>query len=110
MIGYNRVSTPRDLAPSVLHQIALRERCDGFLTCGAHAYMLAARDFGICVADDGRLTFVRAHAAHVCMACQEWLLLAAAVPTHPMRANATGNCRDRALRGNRALNTDRAVR
>jgi hypothetical protein len=32
-----------------------------------------------------------------------WRMLAAAVATHPMRANATGDCRDRALRGDRAL-------
>jgi hypothetical protein len=38
-------------------------------------------------------------------------MLAAAVATHPMRENATGDCRDRALRGDRALKVlhDRAL-
>jgi hypothetical protein len=32
-----------------------------------------------------------------------WRMLAAAVTTHPMGAFATGDCRDHALRGDRAL-------
>jgi hypothetical protein len=36
-------------------------------------------------------------------------MLAAAVATHPMRANATGDCGDRALRGDRALIIYRTV-
>jgi hypothetical protein len=59
--------------------------------------MLGAR-FRVRAAEDGHLTHLKAHAVHV--ACQEWLLLAAAV-AHPTRR---GLCRDRALRGNRALN------
>jgi hypothetical protein len=35
--------------------------------------------------------------------------LTAAVATHPMRANATGDCRDHALRGDRALIIYRTV-
>jgi hypothetical protein len=84
----------------------------GSSSCGARAYMLGAR-FGVRAAEDGHLTHLAAHAAHGCMACQEWLLLAAAVATlatHPMCADATGDCRDRALRGDRALNIYRTVR
>jgi hypothetical protein len=80
-------------------------------SCGAHAYMLGAR-FGMRVAEDGHLTFWRAHTALQRMGArhQEWLLLAAAVATHPMRANAIGDCRDRAVRGDSALINYRTVR
>jgi hypothetical protein len=83
-------------------------------SCVAHAYMLGAR-CGVRAAEDGHLTHLTAHAGlrrmgawhvNVC----HWLLLAAAVATHPMRADATGDCRDRALRGDRALNIYRTVR
>jgi hypothetical protein len=65
-------------------------------SCGAPAYMLGAR-FGVRVAD-GQLTFLGR--------MRLWRMLAAAVATlatHPMRANATGDCRDHALRGDRTL-------
>ncbi len=74
--------------------------------------MLGAR-FGMRVAEDGSLTFLRAHAAIYGMACQEWLLLAASgttLATHPMRADATEDCRDRALRVDHAKKHYRTVR
>ena len=51
---------------------------------GAHADMLGVR-FGVRAAEDGHLPHLSAHAA------------VAHVATNPMRANATGGCRDRAL-------------
>jgi hypothetical protein len=75
----------------------------GFSSCGARAYMLGAR-IGVRAAEDGHLTHLAAHAALRRMgAWHEWLLLVATLATHPMRAAATGDCRDRALRGDRAL-------
>jgi hypothetical protein len=67
---------------------------------GAHAYMLGAQ-FGVRAAEDEHLTLLRAHAAVA--------MLAAALASDPMRANATGDCRDRALRGDRALVIYRTV-
>jgi hypothetical protein len=46
---------------------------------GAHADMLGAR-YGVRAAEDGHLTLLRAHGTFE-VACQEWLLLAAAVAT-----------------------------
>jgi hypothetical protein len=76
-------------------------------SCGAHVHMLGAR-FGVRAAEDGHLTFLRAHAAvaHVGVMAAAFggawvhgmsrVAAAATLATHPMRADATG---DRALRG-----------
>jgi hypothetical protein len=64
-----------------------------FSSYGAHADMLGAR-FGVRAAEDGHLTLLRAHGMALLRARR---MLAAAFATHPMRANATGDCRDRAL-------------
>jgi hypothetical protein len=66
-IGYDRVSTPADLAPSVLNRIALRKLRTSY---GAHADMLGAR-FGVRADEDGHLTLLRAHGvvAHVGCCC-----------------------------------------
>jgi hypothetical protein len=105
MIGYDRVFTPRDLAPSVLNQIALRElRWIPLEGCCARTYMLGAR-FGVRAADLMHLAFFMAHAAYGMSR-----VAVATLATHPMRADATGDCMDRALRGDRALNIYRTVR
>jgi hypothetical protein len=57
-MGYDRVSTLLDLAPSVLDQIALRKPSDGPRAV-AHMHTCSAR-FGMRVAEDGHLTFLRA--------------------------------------------------
>ncbi len=84
MIGYNRVSTPADLAPSVLNRIALR-KLQWIPPATAHTPKCSVRDF-VCPRPRSRLTHLSAHAAVARM-------LAAAVATHPMRANATGPLR-----------------
>jgi hypothetical protein len=64
------VSTPADLAPSVLNRIALQKAAMDSSSYGAHANMLGAR-FGVRAAEDGHLTLLRAHAAvaHVGYCC-----------------------------------------
>jgi hypothetical protein len=56
---------------------------------------------GVHATEDGHLTLFRAHGAFE-GACQEWLLLAAAVANHPIRANGTaegqGPCIERGPR------------
>jgi hypothetical protein len=78
MIGYDRVSTPADLAPSVLNQIALRE-LRWIPPRGSHAYMLGVR-FGMRWMRMATLRFL-------CMqlygAWVHGMLLAAAVAIHP---------------------------
>jgi hypothetical protein len=79
-----------------------------FSSCGLHARR------AIWCSHLTHLAVLRAHAALRRMGAWQikWLLLAAAVAllaTHPMRADATGDCRDRALRGDRALNIYRTV-
>jgi hypothetical protein len=72
VIGYDDVSTPRDLAPSVLNRIALRE-LRWIPLAVAHTPTFLALDL-VCA------WLWRLYGAWV-MAFQEWLLLAAAVAT-----------------------------
>ncbi len=86
MIGYDRVFTPPDLAPSGGPQPNRPPRAAmDSSSCGAHVHMLGAR-FGVRAAEDGHLTFFRAHAAlrrmgawHVKSGCC-WLLLLPPLP------------------------------
>ncbi len=68
-IGYDRVSTPADLAPSVFNRIALR-RPRWIPVATAHTPLCSARDL-VRAAEDGHLTLLRAHAAvaHVNCCC-----------------------------------------
>ncbi len=97
MIGYDRVSTSADLSPPPNRVPKAAMDSPSY---GAHAHMLGAR-LGVRTAEDGHLTLLRAHAAVAHVGCD--------VATHQMRANATGDCRDRALRGDRALIIYRTV-
>jgi hypothetical protein len=88
MIGYDRLSIPADLAPSVLKPNRAPNAAMGFSSYCATACMLGAR-LGLRAAEDGHLTLLSAHG---CMGCQVlWL------PTHPMNANDTGECAERDL-------------
>jgi hypothetical protein len=77
VVGYERVSTPRDLAPSVLDQICLRQ---------LRWIPLATAHTPTCWCARDRKRPLDAFEG-VCQKC--WLLL---LPTHPMQANATGDC------------------
>jgi hypothetical protein len=83
MIGYNRLSTPADLAPSFLDQNCAPKAAMDSSSYGAHADMLGAQ-FGVRAAEDGHLTHLSAHG---CMECRVYWL-----PTHPMNAYDTGEC------------------
>jgi hypothetical protein len=81
MIGYNRLSTPADLAPSFLDQIALRKLRWIPLATAHTPVLCSARDLAPIWRRAAEVGHLAVLSAHGCMACRvHWL------PTHPMNA------------------------
>jgi hypothetical protein len=81
MIGYNRLSTPADLAPSFLNQIALR-KLRWIPLAKAHTPVCSTRDLVCARPRTATWRFLKRMGA--------WHVESRGLPTHPMNAYDTG--------------------